>query len=213
MKKAFLVVDIQNDFLPGGALGVKDGFQVIPLINKLMKQPFELIVASKDWHPANHGSFAEMHEGKKVGEHITLRGQDQILWPVHCVQDSKGAEFSDSLDQEHFDKVFHKGTDADIDSYSAFFDNGHLKATGMGDYLKEKGITDLYVAGLTTDYCVKYSVLDAIDLGFRTHVIRDACKPVNLSPDDEEKSIEEMKQIGAEVTTTEKVIEEFNERK
>ncbi len=209
MKKAFLAVDIQNDFLPGGALGVKEGDEVVPLINQLVKQPFSLVVASKDWHPEHHGSFADTHQ-KKVGEHTKLRGMDQILWPVHCVQGTPGAEFSDTLDHEHFDKVFHKGTDEDIDSYSAFFDNGHLKATGMGDYLKDQGITDLYIAGLTTDYCVKYSVLDAIALGFRTHVVRDACKPVNLSPDDEEKAIEEMKKAGAQVTTVQQVIEEFN---
>ena len=211
MKKAFLVVDIQNDFLPGGALGVEEGSQVVHLINKLMKQPFELIVASKDWHPANHGSFAEMHAGKKVGEHISLRGLDQILWPVHCVQGSKGAEFSEALDQDHFDKVFQKGTDEEIDSYSAFFDNGHLKETGMGDYLKQQQVTDLYIAGLTTDFCVKYSVLDALKLGFNAHVIRDACKPVNLSPGDEEKAVEEMKNAGASVLTTDQVIKEFNE--
>lgn len=209
MKKAFLVVDVQNDFLPGGALGVHEGEKVVPLINQLIKQPFDLTVASLDWHPEAHGSFAETH-GKQVGEHTTLRGMDQILWPVHCVQDTSGAAFSDDLDHEHFDRVFHKGTDEGIDSYSAFFDNGHLKATGMGDYLKEHGITDLYIAGLTTDYCVKFSVLDALHLGFRAHVIQDACKPVNLSPNDEEKALAEMKKAGAIVTTTAQVLKEFS---
>lgn len=210
MKRAFLVVDVQNDFLPGGALEVKEGDKVIPLINELLKLPFELVVASKDWHPVNHGSFADTHS-KEVGDFIKLKELDQILWPVHCVQDSLGAEFSDRLDQSRFDKVFHKGTDEGIDSYSAFFDNGHLKATGMGDYLKEEEITDLYIAGLTTDFCVKYSVLDAVNLGFRTHVVRDACKAVNLSPDDEEKAVEEMKKAGAQVVASEQVIKEFNE--
>ena len=209
MKKALLVVDLQNDFLPGGALGVHKGDLVVPLINQLIKQPFDLMVASLDWHPENHGSFASTHQ-KKVGEHIKLKGMDQILWPVHCVQDTTGAAFCEALDYEDFDRVFHKGTDEEIDSYSAFFDNGHLKETGMRDYLKEHGITDLYIAGLTTDYCVKYSVLDAINLGFRSHVIKDACKPVNLSPNDENESLAEMQSAGATITITDQVLKEFS---
>lgn len=208
MKKALLVVDVQNDFLPGGALGVDEGDQVVPLVNQLIHQPFDLMVASLDWHPKNHGSFADTH-GKQVGDQITLQGMDQILWPIHCVQDTPGAAFSNDLDYEHFHRVFQKGTDKEVDSYSAFFDNGHLKATGMGEYLKENGVTDLYVAGLATDYCVKFSVLDALHLGFRVFVIRDACRPVNLSPDDEEKALAEMKEAGAMVTTTEQVLKEF----
>lgn len=208
MKKALLVVDIQNDFLPGGALEVKEGNQVIPLINQLMELPFDLVVASQDWHPPDHGSFAATHQ-KNIGELATLRGIEQILWPIHCVQDTSGAAFNQELHTEKIDHVFQKGTDVEIDSYSAFFDNGRLKETGLGDFLKKLEVTDLYVAGLATDYCVKYSVLDALKLGFRTYVIRDACRPVNLQPGDEEKSLEEMKSAGAYVTTTQQVLDEF----
>lgn len=203
--KALLVVDIQNDFLPGGALGVKEGDKVIPLINTLVKQDFDVIVASKDWHPKHHGSFASTH-GKKPGEHTKLKGLDQILWPDHCVQGSRGAEFSPELDMTKFDKVFLKGTDNDIDSYSAFFDNGHLKSTGLGDYLKGKGVTDVYIAGLTTDYCVHFSVLDAAKLGFKAHVVLDACRAVNLKKGDQESAVEVMKAVGAEMTTTDEVV-------
>lgn len=204
--KALLIVDLQNDFLPGGALGVKDGDQVIPLINKLANHDFDLIVASKDWHPEHHGSFAATH-GKKPGEHVELKGLDQILWPVHCVQGSSGAEFSDKLNESKIEKIFFKGTEKDIDSYSAFFDNGHLKSTGLGDYLKSKDITGIYFVGLTTDYCVKFSVLDAAHLGFKTYVVVDACKPVNLQEGDDARALEEMKEVGAEITTTDDVLE------
>jgi nicotinamidase/pyrazinamidase len=204
MKKAFLAVDIQNDFLPGGSLAVREGDLVIPLINKLVKD-FDIVVASKDWHPSNHSSFAKNH-GKKVGEKILLKGLEQILWPVHCVQGSEGAEFSSDLDTSYFEKTFFKGTERDIDSYSAFFDNGLLKSTGLGEYLKGKKVTDLYIAGLTTDYCVKFSVLDAIQLGFKVYVILDACRAVNLKPGDNERVVDEMKDAGAEITTTAKVL-------
>ncbi len=203
--KALLVVDVQNDFLPGGSLAVADGDKVIPHINRLLAMNFDLIVASKDWHPPYHGSFAKTH-GKKVGEHLNIKGIDQILWPVHCVQKTHGAAFSSQLKQEFIQKVFHKGTDPDFDSYSAFFDNGHKKSTGLGDYLKEQKVTDLYIAGLTTDYCVKYSVLDAAQLGFQVHVIIDACRPVNLHPEDEADAIAEMRAVGAEITTLNAVL-------
>ena len=204
MKKAFLVVDIQNDFLPGGSLAVHEGDQVIPLINQLLKKDFDIVVASKDWHPLDHSSFAENHH-KKPGEKIQLKGMEQILWPVHCVQDTTGAEFASDLDTSCFEKVFLKGTDRDIDSYSAFFDNGLLKSTGLGEYLKSKKVTDVYIAGLTTDYCVKFSVLDAIQFGFKVHVVLDACRAVNLKHGDSKKAVDEMEEEGAEITTTARV--------
>lgn len=203
--KALLIVDIQNDFLPGGALGVKGGDRVISLINQLADHDFDLIVASKDWHPKNHGSFAKSH-GRLPGEHVVLKGLDQVLWPDHCIQGTHGAEFSRSLHQAKFDRVFFKGTQWDLDSYSAFFDNGHLNATGLGDYLKKKGVTDLYIVGLTTDYCVRYSALDAINLGFKTFVVLDACRPVNLDPDDEKRAIEEMENAGVLMTSSPEVL-------
>ncbi len=196
--KALLLVDIQNDFLPGGALAVAEGDQVIPLANRLQKQ-FDLVVASKDWHTANHGSFAANHPGKRPGDIVELNGLRQILWPVHCVQDTPGAAFSAKLDTSRFAQVFQKGTDPGIDSYSSFFDNGHRKATGLGDFLKARKVTDVFLAGLTTDYCVRFSALDALALGFRVHVILEACRGVNLSPGDVAQAVAEMKRAGVDV--------------
>lgn len=196
-----LIVDVQNDFLPGGALGVKNGDQILPVINQLLDQPFDVIVATGDWHPYRHGSFAETH-GKDVGDVIDLNGLKQILWPRHCVQKTSGAEFSKDLNHQKVHKVFHKGTDENIDSYSAFFDNGHLKSTGLHEYLQTKGIKTLYIAGLTTEYCVKYSVLDALRLGYEVYVIIDACKPVNLRPKDEEQAWHEILGQGAHVISS-----------
>lgn len=195
-KTALLLVDLQNDFLPGGSLAVKEGNTILPVIDQLIQLPFALVVASKDWHPADHGSFASTHE-KNVGEIVNLKGLSQVLWPVHCVQKTQGAEFSDQWNHQEIDKVFYKGTDRDIDSYSAFFDNGHQKATGLHAYLQENGIKELFIAGLTTDYCVKFSVLDALKLGYNVSVVVDACRPVNLHPDDELESLEEMSKNGA----------------
>jgi nicotinamidase/pyrazinamidase len=195
---AFLIIDVQNDFVPDGALAVPDGDAVVPAINRL--QPvFELVVATQDWHPANHGSFAANHPGKRPGDIIELNGLPQILWPVHCVQNTRGAEFVPALNSTRIRRVFQKGTDPGIDSYSGFFDNGHRKATGLGDYLKGEGITDVYIAGLATDYCVKFTALDAIGLGFKTWLIADACRGVNLDPRDSKKAIDEMKSKGVEV--------------
>ncbi len=199
--KALLLVDIQNDFLPGGALGVPDGDRILPLANRLQGR-FELVVASQDWHPADHGSFATNHPGKRPGEIIELDGLQQILWPVHCVQDTPGAAFAPGLDTRRFARVFHKGTDPTTDSYSALFDNGHRNATGLGDFLKARGVTDLFMAGLATDYCVKYTALDAVPLGFRVHVIADACRGVNLQPGDVDRALAEMKGAGVEITSS-----------
>ncbi len=196
--KALLLVDIQNDFLPGGALAVAEGDQVIPLANRLQKQ-FDLVVASKDWHTANHGSFAANHPGKRPGDIVELNGLRQILWPVHCVQNTPGAAFSAKFDTSRFAQVFQKGTDPGIDSYSSFFDNGHRKATGLGDFLKARKVTDVFLAGLTTDYCVRFSALDALALGFRVHVILEACRGVNLSPGDVAQAVAEMKRAGVDV--------------
>lgn len=202
---ALLVVDIQNDFLPGGALSVPEGDQVIPVINRLMNLDFDLIVASKDWHPKDHGSFASSHD-KEVGTHILLDGIDQILWPDHCVEDTFGAEFSHDLNKDVIEHVTHKGMDKMIDSYSAFFDNEHKKSTGLDGILKGEGIEKLYICGLATDYCVKYTVLDALKLGYETYVVRDACRGVNLSPDDSENALKEISKAGAVVVNSEDVV-------
>jgi len=193
--KAFLVVDIQNDFVPGGALAVPEGDRVIPVINGLMKK-FDLVIATQDWHPPGHGSFASAHPGHKPGDIIELNGLTQILWPDHCVQNTWGAEFVRELDTGRFARIFHKGTDPDIDSYSGLFDNGHRKDTGLATYLREQGVTDLYIAGLATDYCVKFTALDAVSLGFRVHVFKDGCRGVNLCPNDSDLAFDAMRQAG-----------------
>jgi nicotinamidase/pyrazinamidase len=195
--RALIIVDVQNDFVPGGALPVPEGHEVVPVINRLQPH-FDLVVATRDWHPARHGSFAATH-GRKAGEVIDLNGLSQILWPVHCVQNALGAEFVPSLETRRIDRVFHKGTDPGIDSYSGFFDNGHRKATGLADYLKEKGVNDVYVAGLATDYCVKATAIDAHQLGFNTFLIEDACRGVELKPGDVAAAIQQMRQTGVKV--------------
>jgi nicotinamidase/pyrazinamidase len=193
---ALIIVDLQNDFLPGGALPVPRGDEVIPLANELQRR-FELVLATQDWHPRNHGSFAANHPGKKPGDHIILDGIEQILWPVHCVQKTHGAEFAPSFDTSRIAHVFHKGVDPRIDSYSTFFDNAHRRETGLADYLKERAINDVYLMGLALDYCVKYSALDARQLGLNTHFILDGCRGIELEAGDIDRALEEMKRVGA----------------
>lgn len=199
--KALLLIDIQNDFCPGGALEVKEGDQVIPVANQLMKS-FDMVIATKDWHPADHGSFAANHPWRKPGQVIELNGLEQILWPIHCVQHSFGSEFAPTLNTEPIETIFYKGTDPGIDSYSGFFDNGHRKATGLGDYLKEKGVKEVYVVGLATDYCVKFTALDALELGFSTYLVTDGCRGVNLQEGDVDKALAEMEAKGVNLVTS-----------
>jgi len=197
---ALLIVDLQNDFLPSGALPAKEGEKAVPVINRLMQESkFDLVVASRDWHPKEHGSFALNHPGKKPGDKIELAGLEQILWPEHCIQESEGAEFAAGLETGKIDEVIFKGTDPDIDSYSAFFDNGHKKATGLEALLCERGIQTLYVAGLATDYCVKFTVLDALKLGFEVILIKEGCRGVELHEGDCDRAIEEMRAAGAKI--------------
>ena len=198
---ALILVDLQNDFVLGGALPVPQGDQVVVTCNELQER-FDLVVATQDWHPPNHGSFAANHPGKRIGDLIDLNGLPQILWPVHCVQNTPGAAFVPGLDTRRIARVFQKGTDPAIDSYSGFFDNGHRKATGLADYLEFRGATDVYVAGLATDYCVKFTALDARQLGFGTHIVVDACRGVNLKPGDVDRAIEEMRRAGVKVTNS-----------
>ena len=195
MTKALILVDIQNDFLPDGALAVPDGDQVIPVANQLIPK-FELVVATQDWHPANHGSFASMHPAHQPGDLIELHGLEQILWPDHCVQESKGAEFATELNLPESAHVFRKGTDESIDSYSGFFDNGHRKATGLGDFLQQRQVSEVYIVGLATDYCVKFTALDARQHGFNTNLILPGCRGVNLCDGDVDAAITELKQTG-----------------
>lgn len=204
--KALILVDIQNDFVTGGALAVPAGETIIPVVNKLQPH-FDLIVATKDWHPEDHGSFAANHKDKKPGEQIDLNGLPQILWPIHCVQDTEGAEFVADLDMSLVNMIFVKGTDETIDSYSGFFDNGHRKSTGLGDYLKEKGVTEVYVVGLATDYCVKFTALDALGLGFNTFLIEDASKGVNLNEGDVDRAVENMKTKGVSIIQSSDILQ------
>lgn len=202
--RALLLVDIQNDFLPGGALAVKEGNAILPVVNHLLDKPFDVIVASKDWHPRDHGSFAETHR-KNPGDHVVLEGLDQILWPTHCVQNTFGAEFAKGWNSSKVHEVFCKGTDKMVDSYSTFFDNGHRRTTGLEAFLKGKGVTDLYIAGLATDYCVKYSVLDALKMGFTVYVVQDAVRGVNLSPSDSHHALNEMRSKGAHLLESKEI--------
>jgi nicotinamidase/pyrazinamidase len=192
---SLILVDIQNDFCPGGALAVADGDAVVPVANQLSAR-FELVVASQDFHPATHLSFAVNHPGKREYELVDLDGLPQVLWPPHCVQGTAGCAFHPALDTTRISKVFQKGTDARIDSYSAFFDNGHRKATGLSDYLRERGVTRVYVLGLATDYCVKWTALDAVRLGMEVHLVEDGCRGVALAPDDVHKALAELRAAG-----------------
>ncbi|NET31937.1 MAG: bifunctional nicotinamidase/pyrazinamidase [Cyanothece sp. SIO1E1] len=203
--KALLLIDLQIDFCPGGALEVKEGDEVIPIANALMEK-FDLVVATQDWHPANHGSFAANHPWRKPGQVIDLHGLQQVLWPIHCVQGSFGANFHPTLHQAGITKVFVKGTDPTIDSYSGFFDNGHRKATGLGDYLKGQGVTEVFIMGLATDYCVKFTALDAVELGFATSLIEDASRGVNLQEGDVEQAVADMKDKGVSIIKSEELL-------
>jgi nicotinamidase/pyrazinamidase len=176
--KALLLIDIQNDFVPGGRLAVPDGDAIIPLVNALQPR-FDLVVASQDWHPSGHQSFASSHAGHQPFDQIDLHGLTQTLWPDHCVQESAGAALHPALDTRQVEAVFRKGMAAEIDSYSAFHDNGHRKATGLADYLRGRKVTHVYLAGLAGDYCVYFSALDAQAEGFTTFVVTDATRPIS----------------------------------
>ena len=200
MTEAFLIVDLQYDFMPGGALGVKGGDEIISTINKLVGS-FDYTISLQDYHPGGHISFANTH-GKQVGETIDIDGTKQELWPIHCVEHTPGAALVKELKKDHIDRYFHKGRDLNIDSYSAFFDNDKEHETGLDDFLREREVTTLYISGLTTDFCVKFSVLDALELGYEVVVIKDGCRPVY----DDKKAFEEMKKAGAKIMTSERLL-------
>lgn len=176
--KALLLIDIQVDFLPGGALAVAEGNTIIPVCNRLQTK-FDLVVATQDWHPQGHKSFASSHTNQKAFETIELNGLQQVLWPDHCVHETAGAAFSEQLDTKQIETIFRKGTDPQIDSYSGFYDNGHLKATGLAHYLRGKNVAQVYVVGLAADYCVYFTAKDALTEGFETFIIEDATKPIS----------------------------------
>ncbi len=200
-KNALLVVDVQNDFCPGGTLAIQEGDKVIPVINQI--QPiFDTIIATRDWHPPNHVSFAVNHPGKNVYDVIDIKGISQVLWPPHCVSGSIGAAFHPGLETERFKLILHKGMNQALDSYSIFLENDKKKLTGMDDFLRSLEITRIFLCGLATDYCVFYSAIDAISFGFETCVVIDACCGVDVPERNIERAIRLMKSSGVKIISS-----------
>lgn len=205
--KALLLVDIQNDFLPTGSLPVPAGDEIVDVVNRMLAAGVgDVVVATRDYHPPDHGSFASQHPGKQPFDVVDLNGLEQVLWPDHCVQGTPGSELVPELDHSRIAETFVKGTDPGIDSYSGFFDNGRRKATGLGDWLKERGVTEVLVTGLAADVCVKFTALDALKLGFATKLVRDATRGVDLKPGDVDRALGEMRDAGAEIVDSASVM-------
>ncbi|QYA25001.1 bifunctional nicotinamidase/pyrazinamidase [Gramella sp. MT6] len=199
--KVLVLIDVQNDFMPGGALAVPKGDEIVPLINRL-EEKFDLVIATQDWHPTGHASFASSHEGKKEFEAIKLDGLDQVMWPEHCIQNTQGAEFHPDLNTSRIEAIFRKGTNKKIDSYSGFYDNAHLKSTGLSGYLKEKKVEELYFAGLAAEYCVYFSIIDALGEGFKSILIEDATRALN-NDEYEKARIDILRKGGKVIKSTE----------
>jgi len=178
-KDALIIVDVQNDFCPGGALAIEGGHEVVPIINKLITR-FNHVIVTQDWHPGGHSSFASSHPGKAPFETIMMPYGEQTLWPDHCIQGSAGADFHPDLQWTKAELLVRKGFHHHIDSYSAFYENDRTTPTGLAGYLRDRGITDVTLAGLATDYCVAYSALDAVEHGFAVYVLLDACRGIDL---------------------------------
>lgn len=207
-KNALIIVDLQNDFCEGGALAVPDAAGIIPLANQL--QPyFDLVIASQDWHPADHVSFAANHPGKKIGDIIHAFGHPQQLWPVHCVQQTKGAEFHPAFKRKGV-LIVQKGMNKEVDSYSAFFDNHHLMATNLEKILREHHIKDVYIMGLATNFCVKFTCLDALLQGFQVYLIKDACRGLDVVKGAEAASLKALHEAGVHLTTSQEIVQTFN---
>lgn len=194
-RSALLIIDMQYDFCPGGALAVKDGDAIIPVINRLASL-FSPVITTQDWHPRHHISFASCHPGKKQFQTVVFNGKKQTLWPDHCVKGSRGARIHDDLDQKPVNLILRKGTREWLDSYSAFFENDTITSTGLEAYLKALEVTHVYLCGLATDVCVFFSAMDAVRCGFKTHVMSDAIKGVDKPRGAIEKSITQMKRSG-----------------
>ncbi|WP_319561723.1 bifunctional nicotinamidase/pyrazinamidase [Marispirochaeta sp.] len=196
MKTALIVVDLQRDFCPGGALAVKDGDAIVPAVNSIAGE-FDKVIATRDWHPQDHISFASNHPGTKVQEILQLGDIEQIMWPDHCVPGTPGSDFHPDLDLRNLDLIISKGTSSGLDSYSGFFENDHTTPTGLEGYLKNLGITDLAVCGLATDYCVFFTVIDALHLGFNVDLVTDCVRGVDFPPGNIETRLADMKKTGA----------------
>jgi nicotinamidase/pyrazinamidase len=177
--KALVIIDVQNDFMPGGRLEVPQGDVIIPVINKLQNN-YDLVVATQDWHPQGHKSFASNHANHNPFDKIVLHELEQTLWPDHCLQGSRGADFHAELNINKIAAIFRKGMDPEIDSYSGFYDNGHQISTGLSGYLKEKGISELHFCGLAADICVYYTIKDSLSEGFSATLIEDASRPLSV---------------------------------
>jgi len=199
--RALILVDLQYDFCPGGALAVARGDETIAVANRVMPR-FDVVVCTQDWHPADHHSFAVNNPGARPGDLRELGGLPQVMWPAHCVQGTPGAELHDGLVRDRITAVVRKGTDSMIDSYSGFFDNGHQKATGLAELLAARGVTEVVVMGLATDYCVKHTALDARGLGYPVTLIEDGCRAVDLAPGDGDRAIEALRAAGCAITTS-----------
>jgi nicotinamidase/pyrazinamidase len=193
--KALVVVDVQNDFCPGGSLAVEHGDAVVPIINALLPR-FSLVVATQDWHPACHASFASSHPGHQPLEVIDLNGIQQVLWPDHCVQGTAGADFHPGLERRPFRAIIRKGTDPLVDSYSAFRDNHREHPTGLASLLRELGVEHIVIVGLTTDYCAATSARDAVELGFEAEIWLPATRPVGAPPGHTEHTLAELRSLG-----------------
>lgn len=194
--KALIIVDVQNDFTTGGRLAVDGGEEIIPLVNRIQDE-FELIVATQDWHPQDHKSFASNHPGKDPFDKILLNGLEQVLWPDHCVQGTHGAAFHAALRMNRVAAIFRKGMASSVDSYSGFYDNGRLRSTGLAGYLRECKVNEVFVAGLAADYCVYYTARDALAEGFQSNLIEDATRPI--SAEGFAKAKEDLLRSGAKV--------------
>jgi nicotinamidase/pyrazinamidase len=192
---ALIVTDVQNDFCPGGSLPVPRGDEVVPVINRLMES-FHVVVASQDWHPMGHVSFASSHPGKKPFDVIRLMGEEQILWPDHCVPGTRGAELHKDLDTKPIVLIIRKGWHKEVDSYSTFFENDHRTATGLDSYLKGLGIRRVYLTGLAQDFCVYYSAKDALGLGFETYMVEDATRGLDQPPGSLDSKMKELAGLG-----------------
>ncbi len=194
--KTLIIIDVQNDFIPGGSLAVPGGDEIIPIINKFQKT-CDLVIATQDWHPTGHLSFASSHADKKPFDRIKVNNMDQVLWPDHCVQETTGASFHPDLDTRAIETIFRKGMDPHIDSYSGFYDNNRKKSTGLAGYLREKGVKELYFCGLAADICVYYSIKDAIKEGFKATMLTDAVRPISES--DFLNQLKELQEVGVKL--------------